>query len=43
MYDIIGDIHGEFGALECLLRHLGYRHVDGAWRQPERQASCREA
>lgn len=38
MYDIIGDIHGELGALESLLGHLGYRHVDGAWRHPERKA-----
>lgn len=38
MYDIIGDIHGEIGALERLLRHLDYRHVDWTWRHPERKA-----
>lgn len=38
MYDIIGDIHGENEALQRLLQHLDYRHLDGAWRHPERQA-----
>ena len=31
-YDIIGDIHGHAGALHALLRKLGYRHSQGAWR-----------
>ena len=37
-YDIIGDIHGQADKLEALLRKLGYRDTDGAWRHPERQA-----
>ncbi len=37
MYDLIGDIHGHAGALERLLGDLGYRHVGGAWRHPERR------
>ena len=37
-YDIIGDIHGQAGKLEALLRTLGYRDTAGAWRHPERQA-----
>ena len=32
-YDIIGDIHGHFKKLEGLLRHLGYKVVDGVFRQ----------
>lgn len=32
-YDIIGDIHGHADSLLALLRKLGYRKVDGAWRQ----------
>src|SRR5512139_917968 len=32
-YDIIGDMHGQAGKLEALLRELGYRHTDGAWRR----------
>jgi len=35
-YDIIGDVHGQAGKLEQLLRSLGYRHRDGAWRHPDR-------
>ncbi len=31
-YDVIGDIHGQAGALEALLRKLGYRERAGAWR-----------
>jgi hypothetical protein len=34
-YDIIGDIHGQIGKLEALLRKLGYRIEKGAWRHPE--------
>jgi len=37
-YDIIGDVHGEYDALERLLRVLGYRECGGAWRHPARQA-----
>lgn len=37
-YDIIGDIHGEFGKLEALLRRMGYQHLQGAWRHPSRTA-----
>jgi hypothetical protein len=34
-YDIIGDIHGQVGKLEALLKKLGYRVKDGAWRHPQ--------
>lgn len=37
-YDVIGDIHGHSDKLDALLRKLGYRMHDGAWRHPERQA-----
>lgn len=37
-HDIIGDIHGQAGKLEALLRHLGYRQRNGAWRHPSRTA-----
>lgn len=37
-FDIIGDIHGQAEKLEALLRRLGYRHRQGAWRHPSRQA-----
>lgn len=37
-YDVIGDIHGQADKLEALLRHLGYRERQGAWRHPDRQA-----
>ena len=36
--DVIGDVHGQFGKLEALLRTMGYRHRDGAWRHPDRTA-----
>ena len=36
--DIIGDVHGHADALEALLRRLGYRLSDGAWRHPDRTA-----
>jgi len=35
-YDLIGDIHGHADELEALLQHMGYRHVDGCYRHPER-------
>lgn len=38
MYDIIGDIHGHYDQLEALLRKLGYREENGAWRHRGRQA-----
>ena len=34
-YDIIADIHGQIGKLEALLKKLGYRIKDGAWRHPQ--------
>jgi hypothetical protein len=34
-YDIVGDIHGQLGKLEALLKKLGYRIKDGAYRNPE--------
>lgn len=37
-YDIIGDIHGHADRLEALLKKLGYRHRNGAWRQAGRTA-----
>ncbi|MEX2149681.1 MAG: metallophosphoesterase [Steroidobacteraceae bacterium] len=37
-YDIIGDVHGHHDQLTVLLRNLGYREQDGAWRHSGRQA-----
>ena len=37
-YDIIGDVHGCADLLESLLDAMGYRHVDGAYWHPSRQA-----
>lgn len=37
-HDIIGDIHGQSGKLESLLKNMGYRHQGGAWRHPDRTA-----
>ena len=37
-YDLIGDVHGCARTLEALLQQLGYRHVAGCYRHPERQA-----
>lgn len=37
-YDIIGDIHGHDAQLEALLKSLGYKHHEGAWRHHERKA-----
>lgn len=37
-FDIIGDVHGQAGKLEALLRMLGYRQRQGAWRHPSRTA-----
>jgi len=34
-YDVIGDVHGQAGKLEALLKKLGYRVKDGAYRHPE--------
>lgn len=36
-YDIIGDIHGHADALQHLLRDLGYKETQGAWRHSDRQ------
>jgi hypothetical protein len=38
MLDIIGDIHGHAERAEALLRKLGYRMNNGAYRHPDRQA-----
>lgn len=35
MYDVIGDVHGQFEKLVALLQTLGYRKVDGAFRHPD--------
>ena len=37
-FDIIGDIHGHAEKLIGLLKILGYREKEGAWRHPERSA-----
>lgn len=38
-YDVIGDIHGQAGKLEALLRKLGYIHRASGWVPPrDRQA-----
>ena len=37
-YDVIGDIHGCADPLESLLDAMGYRHTDGVYRHPSRQA-----
>lgn len=34
-FDIIADIHGHIGKLEALLKRLGYRRKEGAWRHPQ--------
>ncbi len=34
-YDIIGDIHGQAGKMKALLKKLGYRVKDGAYRHPD--------
>ena len=33
-YDFIGDIHGQAGKLEALLRKLGYVEKAGGWVPP---------
>ena len=37
MFDLIGDIHGHAAELEELLRRMGYRHREGAWRHSARK------
>ncbi len=37
-FDIIGDIHGQYDALEALLGRLGYAKSSGVWRHSERKA-----
>lgn len=37
-FDIIGDIHGQYDALEALLGRLGYAKSGGVWRHSERKA-----
>ena len=34
MYDIIGDIHGQYDKLEALLVKLKYVNIDGLWIPP---------
>lgn len=36
--DVIGDVHGEAGKLEALLRLMGYERRGGTWRHPDRRA-----
>lgn len=38
MYDIIGDIHGHASELLLMLKKLGYRDQNGAYRHPKRKA-----
>ena len=37
-WDVIGDVHGRLGALQALLRKMGYREEQGVWRNPTRKA-----
>lgn len=37
-YDLIGDVHGCTRSLKQLLEQLGYRHQQGCYRHPSRQA-----
>jgi len=37
-YDVVGDVHGHADRLEALLRSLGYRKRDGAYRHRGRRA-----
>jgi hypothetical protein len=37
-FDIIGDVHGQYGKLVALLLHLGYSENSGTWRHPDRTA-----
>ena len=37
-FDVIGDIHGQAGPLERLLRQMGYRETDGVYRHESRTA-----
>lgn len=38
-YDVIGDIHGQFGKLEALMKRLGYARRGDGWKAPSgRQA-----
>jgi len=38
MFDVIGDVHGQFDKLVSLLSHLGYSESSGIWRHPRRTA-----
>ena len=38
MFDIIGDVHGQFDKLIGLLSCMGYRETGGTWRHPSRSA-----
>lgn len=37
-FDVIGDVHGEYGKLLSLLARLGYRERSGVWAHPTRTA-----
>jgi hypothetical protein len=38
MFDIIGDVHGQYDKLVSLLSHLGYSESQHIWRHPSRTA-----
>jgi hypothetical protein len=38
VFDVIGDIHGQFDKLVELLLHLGYSESQGVYRHPSRTA-----
>jgi len=38
LYDVFGDVHGQYDKLVSLLQHLGYSESDRVWRHPERTA-----
>jgi hypothetical protein len=37
-FDVIGDIHGQYGKLVALLKKMEYRETGGVWRHPDRTA-----
>jgi len=37
-FDVIGDVHGQFGKLVELLKYMGYRKRAGSYRHPDRTA-----
>jgi hypothetical protein len=38
LFDIIGDVHGRAGKLECLFRFLGYQKIGGVYGSADRKA-----